>query len=431
MSSAGRAGHAGSGVRHTGKGTLRETHRVVVTGMGAVTPLGLSAEEHWEGLVAGRCGIGPITLFDAEAYPAKVGAEVRGFDPEKYMDLKRVDRTGRCTQFAIAAARMALESAGMDPGAGEARGVGVLLATSGMVWTLMDQGEVLRKRGPRRIDPLLISKISPSMVSAHVGLAIGAQGPNSSLNSACASGSDALGAAMNLLRLGHADAVVAGGTEANVNPISIASTGLLGALSKEEDPNKASRPFDLNRSGFVYGEGAGVLVLETLEHAQRRGARILAELAGVGWSFDAYSETAPSADQQSVAMGRAIADAGLEPEAVDYVNAHGTATALNDKTETAAIKMVLGDRAYQVPVSSNKSMIGHLACAAGAVEAIAAVKTVATGILPPTTGYETPDPECDLDYVPNEARKAMVRVCLTNSFGMGGQNCCLIIKTYE
>ena len=404
---------------------------VVVTGFGAVTPLGLSAEEYWQSLVNGRSGIGQITLFDSDRYPIHVAAEVKGFEPEKYMDLKRVDRTSRCTQFAIASARMALKSAQLDMAKVDSTRVGVLIATAGTVWQLIEQGEVLRTRGPRRIDPLLISKISPSMVSAHVGLAIGARGPNSSLNSACASGSDAIGTAANLIRLGHADAMIAGGSEATVNPISIACTGLLGALSKETDPRKASRPFDRNRTGFVYGEGAGLLALESLAHAEKRGAPILAELAGAGWSFDAYSETAPSADQQSVAMARAIKDAGIAPDAIDCINAHGTGTELNDKTETKATKMVFGERAHNIPMSSNKSMIGHLACAAGAVEAIAAVMTIKDGIVPPTINYETPDPECDLDYVPNQARKADVKACLSNSFGMGGQNCSIVIRAFR
>jgi 3-oxoacyl-[acyl-carrier-protein] synthase II len=279
-----------------------------------------------------------------------------------------------------------------------------------------------------RIDPLLISKIAASMVPAQVGLEIGAKGVNSSLNSACASGSDALGAALNYLRLGRADVIIAGGAEANVSPIAIAITGIVGALSRNPDPRTASRPFDLNRDGFVFGEGAGILVLETYEHARKRGAPMLAELAGAGWSFDAYSETAPDAETQSLAMRMALKDANISAEDVAYINAHGTSTKLNDAAETKATKMVFGERACKIPISSNKSMIGHLACAAGAVEAVAAVMTVKHGIIPPTINYETPDPACDLDYVPNKAREQRVNTCLSNSFGMGGQNCCLILK---
>jgi len=404
--------------------------RIVITGLGAITPLGLSVAEYWDGLINGRSGVGPITLFDASAYPVRIAAEVKGFDPEKYMPLKRVDRTSRCIQFAIAAAKMAMESARLDMSREKPEKVGVIIATSGMISLIADESEVLRKRGPMRIDPLSITKMTPSMVTAQVALEIGAKGPNTSLNSACASGSDALGVALNHLHLGHADVIIAGGAEANVSHIGIASTARVGALSRETDPNKASRPFDLNRDGFVFGEGAGILVLEPLAHAQERNAPILAELAGAGWSFDAYNETAPDEETEAIAMRMALQDAGMSPEEVDYINAHGTSTRLNDIAETRAIKMVFGDRAYQIPISSNKSMIGHLACAAGAVEAVAAVMTVREGIIPPTINYETPDPECDLDYVPNKARRQPVNVCLSNSFGMGGQNCSLIIKRF-
>ena len=404
--------------------------RIVITGLGAITPLGLTVEEYWQGLVNGQSGFGPITLFDASAYPVKVAAEVKNFNPEKYMPIKRVDRTSRCIQFAIAASNMAIESARLDMLQEKREKVGVIIATSGMMSIIADEGEVLRKKGPMRIDPLSITKTAPSMVTAQVGLEIGAKGPNTSLNSACASGSDALGIALNHLRLGHADVIVAGGAEANVNPIAIAGTARVGALSRETDPGKASRPFDLNRDGFVFGEGAGIMILETLEHAQERNAPILAELAGAGWSFDAYNETAPDAETQAIAMRMVLQDTGVTPEEVDHINAHGTSTKLNDSAETRAIKMVFGDRAYKIPVSSNKSMIGHLACAAGAAEAVTAVMTVREGIIPPTIHYETPDPECDLDYVPNKARRQNVNVCLSNSFGMGGQNCSLIIKRF-
>ncbi len=402
--------------------------RAVITGLGAITPLGLTVEDYWEGLTKGRSGTGPITLFDASSYPVKVGAEVKGFEPTDYMHIKRVDRTARCTQFAIAAARMAVESAGLDMSRERPERVGVMLATSGMITLIADLGDILRKRGPMRVDPLLISKVAASMVPAQVGLELGAKGPNGSINSACASGSDALGTALNHLRLGHADVMICGGAEAQITPVGIAITGIVGALSRNPDPGTASRPFDLNRDGFVFGEGAGIMVLETYEHARERGAPILAELAGAGWSFDAYSETAPDAEQQAVAMRMALQDADTSAGEVDYINAHGTSTKLNDAAETRAIKMVFGERAYKIPTSSNKSMIGHLACAAGAAEAVAVVMTLRNGIIPPTINYETPDPDCDLDYVPNKARQQPVNVCLSNSFGMGGQNCCIIIK---
>jgi len=414
---------------------MKETNlidrRVVITGLGAITPLGLTVEDYWQGLINGKSGIGLITLFDTSRYPVKVAAEVKGFEPTDYMHIKRADRTTRCTQFAIAASKMAMESAGLDMSREKAERVGMVIATTGAITLIAEQGNVLRERGPMRIDPLLISKIAPSMVPTQVGLEIGAKGPNTSLNSACASGSDALGTALNHLQLGHADVMISGGAEAQVNPIAIACTGRVGALSRNPEPQKACRPFDLNRDGFVFGDGAGILVLETYEHACERGATILAELAGAGWSFDAYNETAPDAEQQATAMRMAIKDAGISPDEVDYINAHGTATKLNDAAETEAIKMVFGERAYKIPVSSNKSMIGHIACAAGAVEAVAAVMTIKDAIIPPTMNYETPDPECDLDYVPNKARRQQVNTCLSNSFGMGGQNCSIIIRKFS
>jgi len=404
--------------------------RVVITGLGAVTPLGLTVTDFWQGLINGRSGVGPLTIFDNTIYPIKIAAEVKGFDPTKYLDLKRIDRTGRCTHFGIAAAKMAIESAKLDMSQEKPERVGVILATSGMMATLVDYADVIKTR-PMRVDPLLINRIAPNMVPCHVALEIGAKGPNTSVNSACASGSDAVGEALNHLRLGHAEVMLAGGSETTISQMAIASLARVGALSKETDPQKASRPFDLNRNGFVYGEGAGVLVLETLEHAQRRGAPILAELAGAGWSFDAYNDTAPDAEMQAVAMKAALRSAGMSPEEIDCINAHGTSTKLNDAAETKAIKIVFGERAYKIPASSNKSMIGHLACGAGAVEAVAAVMTIKEGIIPPTTNYETPDPDCDLDYVPNKARRQQVNACLSNSFGMGGQNSCLVIRKFH
>ncbi len=406
-------------------------NRVVVTGMGAVTPLGLNVERYWQGLVNGESAIGLITKFDTTKYHVKVAGEIKGFDPLEYMDIKRVDRTAICTQYGIAATKMALASAGLNMAKEKPERVGVVIATTGAMDLLIDQGEIIKNRGPKRMDPLLISKVSPSMVSAIIGLEFGLKGPNSSLNSACASGNDALGTALNLLRRGHADVIAAGGADSQVNPLAIAITGLVGALSRQSDPQKACRPFDLNRDGMVYGEGSSILILETLEHAQQRGAPILAEFAGAGWSFDAFNETAPDPVQQAEAMKMALRDADVSPSDIDYVNAHGTSTKYNDAAETKALKMLLGDRAYKVPISSVKSMIGHLACAAGAVEAVAAVMTVKEDIIPPTINYETPDPDCDLDYVPNAARRQKVNVCLSNAFGMGGQNCCIVLKKFS
>jgi len=405
--------------------------RIVITGIGSITPLGLSTEEYWQNLIAGKSGFGIISRFDISNYPVKVAAEVKGFDPLYYMDIKRADRTSLCTQFAIAATGMALKAARIDMSQEKSERIGVTIATSGGIHLILDMGEVIHKKGPMRVDPLALNKIAPSMVPTIVGLEFGLRGPNSSLNSACASGSDALGTALNFLRLGYADVMVAGGAETQVSELAIALTGRVGALSKETDPEKACRPFDLNRNGMVYGEGAVMLILETLEHAKRRDADILAELAGAGWSFDAYNDTAPDPNIELLAMKMALQYSGVSSEEVDYVNAHGTSTKMNDASETRALKMLFGERAYRVPVSSNKSMVGHLACAAGAIEAAAAVMTVKEGIIPPTIHYTTPDPECDLDYVPNTARHQTVNVCLSNSFGMGGQNCCVVIKKFK
>ena len=402
--------------------------KVVITGLGAVTPIGLNVEEFWQGLAQGKNGIAAITAFDTAKFPIKLAGEVKGFKPENFMPLKRIDRTSRPTHFAIAAAKMAIESAKLDLNRERRERVGTIIATGGMPSLLIDQAEILNNRGPNRIDPLLASKVGPNMVGVQVGMEFGLRGPNSTVNSACASGSDSLGAALNHIRMGHADVMIAGGADATVTPITIAATGIVGALTKNPDPDTACRPFDLNRNGFVFGEGAGMMVLESYEHARARGAVILAELAGAGWSFDAYNDTAPYAEMQAHAMKMALQDAEIAPEEVDYINAHGTSTKLNDSTETKAVKMVFGKRAYQIPMSSNKSMIGHLATAAGSVEAVATVLTIMHGMIPPTIHYQTPDPECDLDYVPNKARSKRVDVCLSNSFGLGGQNCCLIIK---
>jgi 3-oxoacyl-[acyl-carrier-protein] synthase II len=407
-----------------------KNHRIVITGLGVVTPLGSTLESFWNGLVRGQNGVGPITLFDASAFPVKVAAEVKGFDPTQYMGMKRADRSGRCAQFAVSAARMAMTCAGLDMAKERAERVGVIIGTSGMPELLAEQADIIAKKGPMRVDPLIVSKFRASMVPAHVGLDVGAKGINTSINSACASGNDALGIALNFLRSGCADVIITGGAGTNVTPLAIAATNRIGALSRVSDPETACRPFDANRSGFVYGEGSGILVLETLEHAERRGAVILAELAGAGWSFDSHSETTPQAEQEAVAMHLAMQDADIAPEQIDYINAHGTGTRLNDITETQAIKQAFNDRAYQIPLSSNKSMIGHLGCASGAVEAIASVMTIRDNILPPTIHYETRDPECDLDYVPNKAREKRVNVILSNSFGLGGQNCCLVIRRF-
>ncbi len=411
---------------------MRELRRVVVTGLGAITPLGLDVESFWQGLVAGRSGIGPITQFDASSFPVRIAAEVKDFEPKRYMDHKAVRRSGRFAQFGVAAARMALCSAGLEVNDANRDEIGVVIATSGGVFDIGPTWVTLLERGPTRIDPLVVSRTGGYMAGVRVGRVLGLRGPNTTVNSACASGTDAIGQALNLIRLGQAEVIVAGGAEAIAKPLAIAAMNIVGALSRRnDDPATASRPFDAGRDGFVMGEGAAVLVLEAEEHALARGADILAEVAGAGWSFDAADDTAPDAEGEVLAIRGALADAGLGPGDLDYVNAHGTSTPLNDKTETAALKLALGEHAYRVPISSNKSMIGHLAAAAGAVEAAACVLTIRHGVIPPTINYETPDPECDLDYVPNQARSLKVDTCLSNSFGLGGQNACLVLKRYD
>jgi len=405
--------------------------RVVITGMGIVAPLGLNKEEFWAGLAAGKSGIDNISHFDVSDFPIKVAAEVKGFDATKFADPKTIDRSPRSVLFAIAAAKEAIESARLDMSKEQPERVGVI--TSNMIENgyIVKQSEMFRTKDAGRADPLFITKASPGAVSTQIAMLLGAKGPNSGINSLCASGTDAIGNALNFVRLGCADVMITGGADASLEAISLAGLNILGALSREPDPEKACRPFDINRSGFVYGEGAAILVIETLEHAKERGAPILAEVAGAGWSFDAYDTTAPLPETQAIAMKATLQSAGIKPEDIDYINAHGTGTKLNDVCETKAIKIALGDHAYKVPISSNKSMFGHMIAAAGALEAVATVLTINNDLIPPTIHLETPDPECDLDYVPNVARPAEVNVCISNSFGIGGQNCCLLIKRFE
>ena len=402
--------------------------KVVITGMGVITPLGLTLDKFWNGLINGKSGIDTISRFDTTNFPVKVAGEVRDFNPADYMDIKMADRTARFSQFAIATSKMAAESSGLDFSQIDRERAGVCIANTLDIGSIIENQERLIRRGPKRINPLFISRTGPHVAAVQVGMMFGVKGPNFSVNSACASGAEALANAYDLIKLGHADVMFAGGTDSTIIELTLTGMWIVGALTKEEDPAKASRPFDLNRGGFVFGEGAGIAVLETLEHARNRGATILAELAGVSRSFDAYNEFAPDFHMEAVAIRNALANAAISPDEVDYINAHGTGTKLNDVSETRAIKEVFGERAYKIPVSSNKSMIGHIITAAGIIEAIASVMTIKEGIIPPTINYETPDPECDLDYVPNIARKANIKTCLSNSFGMGGQNCCLVLR---
>ncbi|MCX8126500.1 MAG: beta-ketoacyl-ACP synthase II [Dehalococcoidia bacterium] len=402
--------------------------RVVVTGLGVITPIGLTIADFWSNLVAGRSGVRHITRFDTSRHPYKLAAEVEGFDPLKYMDAKQASRMSRYSQMAVAAASMAVQMAGIDIKTERPERAGVVVATLGQVRTIHELAVYLERPTPPRVDPLFLHKTGHNMAAVQVGRHLGFRGPNSSVNSACASGADAIGAALNFIRLGKADVMVAGGTDDTVGPVSVLAMGMIGAVSKATEPGTAPKPFDLNRDGSIVGEGAGMLVLETEDHARRRGARVLAELAGTGWSFDAYNEVAPDPEGEALAIKAALDDAGLQPEDIQHVNAHGTATRLNDAAETKALKLALGDHAYKVTVSANKSITGHLSCGAGAVESVASVLTIVNGIIPPTINYRTPDPECDLDYVPNTARRASVETCLKNSFGLGGQNCCLIFR---
>jgi len=404
--------------------------RVVITGMGVICPLGLNVDEFWQNLVAGRSGVNTISRFDTTKHSVKVAAEVRGFDPEDHLDPKTAQRNPRAVHFAIPATKEAVSRAGLDMTKEPPERVGVVSSSMLEYHFVGEDWIKLKEKGPRRVDPLLLTKAGPSTVSLQVGMLLGANGPNVNVNSLCASGSETIATAADCIRLNYADIMIAVSSDASLSELGIASTSLVGALTKEPDPDKASRPFDLNRNGFVYGEGCGVLIMESLEHARKRGAPVLAELAGAWRSFDAYDSTAPRPETEALAMKLALKSACVRPDEVDYVNAHGTSTRLNDISETKAIKMALGDSAYRIPVSSFKSMFGHLVTAAGAVEAIGTVLAINNGLIPATIHYETPDPDCDLDYVPNEARPAEINVCLKNNFGLGGQNCCLVLKKF-
>ena len=402
--------------------------KVVVTGMGTVCPLGHNIAEFWTNLSSGKNGVGPITRFEPDNYPVKLAAEVKNFDPTQYMDLKTVERNRRPVHFAIPAAKEAIASSGLDMSQEQPERVGIINSSMLENHYIAEEWERYRQRGSRRFDPLFYLKVGPSSVPMQLGMMLGARGPNMTANSLCASGTSIIATCLYFIRLGLADVMIAVASDASLDEVAIASMNSVGALTREPDPEKACRPFDLNRSGFVYGEGCGVLVLEGLEHARKRGAPILAEVAGAGWSFDAYDATAPYANTEAFAMNTAIKEGGLTAGDIDYINAHGTSTKLNDATETKAIKMALGDRAYQVPMSSNKSMIGHLMAASGAVEFIATVMSIKKQMAPPTIHYEVPDPQCPLNYVANEAAALDLEVALTNSFGFGGGNVSLAVR---
>jgi 3-oxoacyl-[acyl-carrier-protein] synthase II len=412
-----------------------ERRRVVITGMGAVTPLGQSVGAFWENLVAGRSGVGPMTLCDTTGYPCKVAGEVKDWNPEAFIEKKEARRMARFAQFAVAAARQAVDDAELDLDTLDRTRIGVLLGNGNGGYPNIEEAvRTIVEKGGMRIDPFFMPKSLPNMAAAQVSLQLGLKGYNSTVTTACAAATQAIGDAVDLIRHGRADIVLTGGTEAGISQLGLGAFAVMRALTTRNDPpEQASRPFDKDRDGFVPAEGAGIFVLETLESARARGVRIYAEVAGAAACADAYHLVAPCADGEGAARAIrwALADAGLTAEDLDYINAHGTSTPLNDAAETAAIKAALGEHAYRVPVSSTKSMIGHALGAAGALETVAAVKTIETGIIHPTINYETPDPACDLDYVPNTARRADVRVVLKNSFGFGGQNACLVLRRVE
>lgn len=413
--------------------------RVVVTGMGLLSPVGSTVEETWKNLVAGVSGtvLFPDLMnftdlpFRAGEYPTKIAAPVKDFDPAEHIPPKQARRMARFSQLAVAAAQMAVADADLTITNENADRIGVLLSNSiGSVAVSERNYSVLKERGWKRINPLFMAMVLPNMVSSNVSIVLGARGYNSTVATACAGGTTAIGEATEVIRRGAADVMLSGGADAPICEMTLVGMTMIGALStRNEEPTKASRPFDKDRDGFVAAEGGAVVILEELEHARRRGARPLAEIKGYGATSDAYHITGPdpSGEASARAMGLALEDAGVHPEEVDHVNAHATSTPLGDRLETVAIRRTLGKHADQVPVTANKSMTGHMFAASGALEAIASILTIQRGLIPPTINYETPDPECDLDYVPNQAREKPVRIVLSNSFGFGGQNACLVM----
>jgi 3-oxoacyl-[acyl-carrier-protein] synthase II len=407
--------------------------RIVVTGIGAVTPLGIGKDAYWKKLTAGVCGVGPITLFDAERFDVKIAAEVKDFDPTAYVDRKEAKRMDRFVQLAVAASLLALEDAGLSVTDQNAERVGVVIGSGiGGLQTLEDQVRILVEKGPSRVSPFLVPMMIGNMASGHVSILTGAKGPNSCTTTACASSAHALGDSLEILRRGAADVMITGGAEAGVVPVSIAGFANMKAMASNfnDNPTAASRPFDANRSGFVIGEGAGILILETLEHAEARGAPIYAELAGYGMTADAYHMSSPPPDGNGVAraLSYALKNAGLEPEQVQHVNAHATSTPLGDKAEIAALRSVFGAHFDSLAVCATKSMTGHLLGGAGGIEAAATVLSIAESLVPPTINYDTPDPDCVVDCVPGVARKMNVDVAVCNNFGFGGHNAVLVFK---
>ena len=406
--------------------------RVVITGVGVVSPAGSELKTFWENITAGKSGISKISRFDISDFPVQIAAEVKDFDPLEYFDKKEARRTDLFIQYAMGAAVQAVENAELDTDKVDPERVGVLIGSGiGGIRTIEEQYDILLNKGPKRVSPYCVPMEIINMASGLVSIRFGFKGPNISVVTACATGTHAIGEAYRTIQYGDADVMVAGGAESAITPLSIAGFAAARALStRNDEPEKASRPFEKNRDGFVMGEGAGIVILEEYEHAKKRGAPILAEIVGYGTSGDAYHMTAPAPNGEGAARAirNALRDAKISPDTIDYINAHGTSTKFNDLYETLAIKSVFGDHAYKLKVSSIKSMIGHLLGAAGGVEVVASVLTLQTGVIPPTINYEEPDPECDLDYVPNEAIEMGVNYILKNSFGFGGTNACLVLK---
>lgn len=409
--------------------------RVVVTGMGCISPVGNTVTETWESLLAGRSGAGPITLFDASRHKTRFAAEVKGFDAVSVFGSREARKMDRFAQFAAVAALEALAQAALKIDDSNRDRVGIVVGTGiGGIGTIMDQAELMRERGPERVSPFLVPMMISDSAAGMLAIRFGARGPNMALATACASGNNAIGEAMEMIRRGAADAMIAGASEGALVPITMAGMNVMGALStRNDDPLTASRPFDKDRDGFLMGEGAGILILESLETAQARGATVLCELSGYGTTDDAHHISAPAENGAgaAISMKRALEDSGLQAADIEYINAHGTSTPLNDKSETAAIKTVFGEQAYQIPISSTKSMTGHLLGASGAVEAIFSILAMRAGMIPATINYQTPDPECDLDYVPNQPRKAAIKHAMSNSFGFGGHNATLVFSQFE
>jgi len=411
------------------------TNRVVITGLGPVTPIGTGKNKFWQSLIQGKCGIDRISYFDTKEYPTKIAAEVKDFDYTNYISAKEANRMDKSTQFSIVAAMLALEDSKLKITEKDSYSVGVIIGSGiGGIGTFEKQHKILLEKGPGRVSPFFVPMMISNISAGEIAIKIGAKGPNGVISTACASSTHAIGIAFKLLQLGDAQIIISGGTEAAIAPMALAGFCKMRALSTQNEyPKKASKPFDRERDGFIMGEGAGILVLETLQHAKERNANIYAEIFGFGMTADAYHITAPAPEGEAAAKAIEIAlkNAKIEPSQIDYINAHGTSTYLNDKLETLAIKKVFGRHAYNLKISSNKSMTGHLLGATGGVEAIATALTIKNNIIPPTINYASPDPECDLDYVPNKSEKKIVNYAISNSFGFGGHNGVIVLGKYK